>query len=328
LKYLEIAFIIMVINNLNFFRILSLAFLSPMPLFLIACGSPGYDSTNTVANSILINGYVDEVNADLSNKSCTTALSVIYPLYNSSNTTNDVRMATAASYGCSATVDVFQIISDLTSASNLNGSGLWKFLVKEFPSKSSPDDKIPTTAAYGIDAVMSAIKTGTTIVSADEINSTTHNPGSILLTDRIQDANSYLTFLAMAQMGSLLYRNGVPNTSTYVKTVSLPWLTAATVKGDGCAFTSGLLNLIDGLDSIVSYVPSSSKSSFQSIISYLSSSTDAACAVGCTVICAGSVSCSRCPTTLRNRNSCTGLTTDVNSCAAAGLAYFVNESWI
>ena len=297
-------------------------------LFITACGSPGYDATNTTANSILIFGAVDQVNTSLSTQSCTAALAQIQPLYDSINTNNQIRLATAASYGCAAKVNIFQMLSDLSKASDLGGSGLWKYLVTEFPSVSSPDDKIPTAAGLGTDAAMSAVRPGTLFVPAVEVNASSKNPGSLIYTDRVGDANSYITFLSMSLMGSLLYRNGVPDATTHVKTVPLPWITAATTVGDGCAFASGLLNFFDGLGSITSSSPSSVRGAYQTITSYLLSGVDTACALGCAVVCAGASSCTTCPATLRSRASCTGLTTDVNSCAAAGLAKFVNSSWI
>ncbi len=54
---------------------------------------------------------------------------------------------------------------------------------------------------------------------------------------------------------------------------------------------------------------------------------DEACALGCSIICAGSVSCSSCPMTLRNRGSCVSSGPDINACAAAGLTTAINVAW-
>jgi hypothetical protein len=297
-------------------------------LTISACGSPGYDATNTTGNSILLSGSVDQVNVYLSDGDCGAALAKIKPLYDSINTNNEIRLATAASYGCTAKVNVFQILSDLSKASDLGGSGLWKFLSREFASVANPDDKIPTAAGLGTDAAFSAVNPGTLFVPAAEVNASTKNPGTLIFEDRLSDANSYLTFLSMSLMGSLLSRAGAPDALTHVKTVSLPWVTAATAAGDSCAFASGLLNFFDGLDSISRSSPASVKSSYHTISNFLTQAVDAACAVGCTFICANVTPCSSCPLTLRDRTSCTGVSTDVNSCAAAGIAVFVNGSWI
>jgi hypothetical protein len=299
-----------------------------VPLILSACGSPGYDSTNTIANSILIFGTVEQVNVSLSTQSCNAALAQILPLYDSINTNNDIRLATAASYGCTAKVNIFKILSDMTKSSDLGGSGLWKFLSSEFPSVASPDDKIPTAAGLGIDAAMAAVPPGTLIVPANAINATGKNPGSMLMGDRITNANSYITFLSMSLMGSLLYRDGKPLASTQIKTVPLPWQTAATAVGNGCAFASALLNFFDGLDAITGASPATVQASYRVISSFLTAGVNTACGLGCSLICGGASTCTSCPATLRDRNSCTGLTTDANSCAAAGLAAFVSSSWI
>ncbi|MEO5969584.1 MAG: hypothetical protein ABIQ95_06625 [Bdellovibrionia bacterium] len=297
-------------------------------LVLSACGSPGYDSTNTIANSMLIFGTVEQVNVSLSSQACNAALAQILPLYDSVNTNNQIRLATAASYGCAAKVNIFQVLSDMTKASNLGGSGLWKFLAGEFPSVASPDDKMPTAAGLGTDAAMAAVGDGTLIVPTVKINATSHNPGSLILGDRITDANSYITFLSMSLMGSLLYRDGRPNATTLVKTVPLPWQTAPTAVGNGCAFAAALLNFFDGLDAITGASPATIQASYKVISSFLTTGVNTACGLGCSLICGGASTCTSCPTTLRDRNSCTGLTTDANSCAAAGLAAFVSSSWI
>jgi hypothetical protein len=276
----------------------------------------------------LIFGAVEQVNVSLSTQACSSALSQIKPLYDSINTNNQIRLATAASYGCFAKVNIFQIFSDLASASGLGGSGLWAMFARLFPSVASPDDKIPTSAGLGIDAAMSAVYPGTLFVPALKINSTTNNPGSLIFTDRIRDSNSYLTFLSMSLMGSLLSRDGKPDTTNYVKTVPLPWQTAATSVGNGCAFASGLLNFVDGLDAISEASPANLKSSYATISSFLTSAVNTACGIGCSAICLGASACTSCPASLRNRLSCTGATTDENSCAAAGLAAFVSASWI
>lgn len=293
-----------------------------------SCGSPGYDSTQTIANSILISGTVEQVNVSLSKQACYAALTDIEPLFNSVNTNNQIRMAMAASYGCSAKVNIFQIISDLARGTNLGGSGLWKFFATEFSSVASPDDKVPTAAGLGIDAAMAAVYSGAILVPGLEINSTTHNPGSLLYTDRIGDANSYITFLSMALIGSLLSRGGLPDPVTHVKTVPLPWQSANLTEGDGCALASGLLNFFDGIDAISRASPANIRPTYVTISTFLSGAMDVACGLGCSFFCADASLCTACPPTLRDRNSCTGSFTDPNSCAAAGIAAFVSGTWI
>ncbi len=274
-----------------------------------------------------IDSVIDAVNIALSGQGCTTALTAILPLYNSVNTDNAIRLSTAASYGCAARVNLLDILGDLVSfQGDLAGSGFWEFLVQEFPSTVSPiDDKIPQAAESATDAIMATLNPATILVPAFTINSTSNNPGSLEVNDRTSDANSFLTFASMSLMGSLLYRNGNPLANNH-KGNALPWTSADLMQGDGCALASGVLNFNDGLNSIAAAAPSSIAIIYQKIQTLFATGLDLACQVGCTV-CGGSVSCTSCPTTLRSRASCTGVNTDVNSCAAAGIINFINDSW-
>ncbi len=233
----------------------------------------------------------------------------------------------AAAYGCDANLEVLSVVMGLTTfGGNLGGAGFWEFLVKEFPSTASPDDRIPQAAENGIDAVRSAVNLGAVIAPSDYINSTSYNPEVLLVSDRISNANTYLTFLSMALMGSLMNRYGAPD-SNYDRTAALPWLTAATTPGDGCAMAAATLDFFDGVTYLASVAPASTAHIFSKISTLLTAGLDVACALGCSVICAGNVTCTSCPLSLRNRASCTGSTSDINSCAAAGLNNFINTSW-
>ncbi|MFZ9596353.1 MAG: hypothetical protein ACO3A2_09780 [Bdellovibrionia bacterium] len=291
---------------------------------ILGCSSPSYDTSTTVANSLKISNSIAIVNQSLSSGNCAAALAEISPLYTSVSTNNDIRFATANTYACSAGVNIMQIFSDLISFGDLSGSMFWKFLVQEFPSVASPDDKKPLSAELGMDALFAMTRSGIIIGTSDQVNASGRNPGSILVTDRTNQANSYLTFLSMALMGSLLDRYGAPDAS-HVKTSNLPWTTPAATVGDGCSFVSGLLNFYDSLPYILGASSSTSvQSAYQSIDSFLSLGLDTACSAGCTLC---GLSCTSCPRTLRNRDSCTGQNSDANSCAAAGVTAFVNAGW-
>jgi hypothetical protein len=292
-----------------------------------ACTGAGYStSEGTVANTLEKQAAIAAVNLALSTSDCTTALTRILPLYNSTNTDNDIRNATAAAYGCQANINFFKLLGDFTSfGGDFSGSGFWEFMTYEFPSTSSPDDRRPIAAEYGIDALFSILNPGTILIPSLTVNSSTDNPGSMLVDDRSSDSNAYLTFMSMALMGSLQSRYGLPG-SDHKQTVALPWSVSTNTKGDGCAFVSGLLNFYDGLTYIQQSAPSNIASIYSEIATLLNGGLSAACQAGC-MLCGGSVSCTECPTTLRDRSSCTGLATDVNSCAAAGVINFVNTSW-
>ena len=284
----------------------------------LGCGVPTYSVTAPLDPQIE-GGLLDLTQSYLTSGSCAAAYSQLQPFYNSANTDNNIRMAMAAVYGCYAKVSIFQILNDMVSSgANFAGAGLWTFMATEFASTANPDDKIPLSAENGTDAILATLNLGTLLDPTDTVNSTSYNPGSLIVSDRTTNANTYLTFMSMALMGSLLSRYGVSN--------SLPWTTATSMKGDPCAFVSSVLNFYDGLSYIQTSAPASVAPKYAAISGLLSTGLNAACSAGCT-LCGGSVSCTSCPTTLRDRSSCTGLSTDVNSCAGSGIVLFVNASW-
>ncbi len=304
------------------------SFISLLALGLTtSCESPGFEASQTTANSLQISSAIDRTNAYLNRGDCAGALQIIQPLYSSLNTNNAIRLVTASTYGCFADLKVFTVALGLSSFSgNLGGAGFWEFLVQEFPSTSSPDDRKPVAAENGIDAVISAVNPGVVAAASDFINSTSYNPGALVVADRVNDANTYLTFLSMALMGSLLSRYGNPDSSNH-RTSALPWRTAPTTPGDGCALASATLHFYDGVTFLSSIAPSNMAAVYSSMSTMLAAGLDGACSLGCTLICAGASTCTTCPLSLRDRTSCTGLTSDVNSCAAAGINTFINASW-
>ena len=269
---------------------------------------------------------MDAANVALSSGQCGMALSLLRPIYDSESTDNGIRLLTASAYGCVATVNFADILTDFVSfPGSFAGSGLFEFLAQEFPSTLNPDDKILEAASLGTDALLAMVYPGTVFVPSHTVNSGTNNPGSLFITDRVPDSNSYLMFIAMAMMGAIenRYLSPLPN---YHKGVPIPWMTPATSVGTGCAYSSALLNFYDSLQSVVNSAPPSVQSRYAVISGFLSTGLNTACNIGClTNGC--TMGCSTCPTTLRNRNSCTGATTDVNSCASAGLSTFVNATW-
>lgn len=272
---------------------------------------------------------LEAVNAYLTVQNCDAALTQVLPVYGSPNTDNPFRMATSKSYGCVANISFFKVLGDLVSFSgNLGGSGLWEFMAQEFPSTLTPiEDKVLIAAERSLDAAMSAVKPGLILVPSMTVSPNTFNPISLSVDDRITDANSFLTIVGMALMGSLLNRYGEP-LPNFHKTQALPWTTATTVTADGCAFASGLLNFYDGLQAVIASAPASVASRFGTIQTLLGTVITAGCTTAClfTSGCAAD-KCTGCPLSLRHRDSCRFLVTDVNSCAAAGLTFTVNSSW-
>ena len=294
---------------------------------ILGCGAPGL--VNGVPNALQLSLVVEGAMAQLNQQNCAAALSSLSPLYNSTYTNNAIRMATASAYACFAQLKVLSVALNLTQfQGSLGGAGLWTFLVQEFPSTASPDDRIPESAENGIDAVLAAVNPGAVIATSDWINKSTFNPGVLLSSERIDDANSYLTFLSMALIGSLLNRYGAPYPN-YKRSVALPWTSASATKGDGCAMAAAMLNFFDGISFLSSTASGTTGAAFTSVGTLLTAGLGLACEAGCLACAAAgsSVSCTGCPLNLRDRSSCTGQNSDVNSCAAAGIASFINSSW-
>jgi len=133
-----------------------------------------------------------------------------------------------------------------------------------------------------------------------------------------------MMFLSMALMGSLGYRYGLPDSSGN-KTVNLPWSDVTKTNGDGCTYASAFLNFKDSIGFLSLKSSGSLQTLYQSINQFIGLALDQACSFGC-LSCG--VSCTSCPIQLRNRTLCTGVSTDIYSCAASGIAHFVNQVWI
>ncbi|MBI2711805.1 MAG: hypothetical protein HYX41_02920 [Bdellovibrio sp.] len=312
-------------RRLRFFPFSWLGFVTLL-CSLLGCTQAGFDSANILANQLQVNTALDAVNIALSKGDCATALSSISTIYSSVNTSNAVRLAIASAYACSAGVNVLSNLNNLVNfQDSLAGAGFFYFLVSEFKSVTNPDDKKPTSAALAVDALLATVNSGTVFAPTYTVNSGTQNPGSLLVNDRTGDSNAYLLFVAMAQMGILLYRDASPLSNNH-KSQNLAWDTPATSVGDGCAFSSAILNFYDSLQYIDQGAPASAQKVYDTISVFLQTSLNAACSYGCSHN-GCTMGCSSCPTTLRNRNSCTGQATDANSCASAGIANFVNTTW-
>lgn len=285
-------------------------------LFLSACGSPDSKlETYYKVNQLLTEGRCDE------------AIVLIDPIYNSAESDNEGRMLRASAYGCKANVNFFGNLDSITSStSSLSPTQFWGFTARTWPSVSVSDQKVES-AVIAMDTLLTVLKSGAAVSSSNAVFTGTHNPGSIFATDREDEANVLMVFVTMALVGELNYRYGAPD-ANYNQTVNLPWTIAnssSMTNAAGCAYGAALSNLFDAATAAQSAVSGSAANAFSSILT-IKAGLDIACTTGCTT-CGGAVSCGNCPSTLKNRQSCTAVTTDVNSCAAAGIATSVNASW-
>ncbi len=288
-------------------------------LLSVGCGSSTLDATTADGKKALL----DAVNIALSKKDCKGALSQIQSVYNSLNTDNSIRMATASAYGCAATINFFVLAMNLTAnLGSLGGSAFWEFLVTEFPS-SSGDGRFEA-GQLAQDALHSAIHPGAILLPEQKYNIDGFNPGSLLLSGRISDANAYLFFITLAEMGTVMNRYGSPYPNGK-KSADLPWTTPTTVDADGCAYASAVVNFVDAIGGLADSTTGSMKTTLLALQSSFSAGIYQACDDACFTTC-GLAHCTTCPLALRNRTSCTYLATDASSCAASGIVNFINNT--
>ncbi|MDR3608714.1 MAG: hypothetical protein P4M08_15225 [Oligoflexia bacterium] len=312
-------------------------------LFGQGCGAPTPDPSSTDGQQQIL----DAVDMALTNQDCSTALNLILPLYNSANTDNEIRLKTASAYGCAAGVNFFSLTSTLLSnVTNLAPPTFWSYMAQLFPSTAGADHKMEG-AFYGTDALQSVLNNGVIILPANQVNSGTYNVGSVFSNDRTLDSNLYLIYMAMAGIGTAESRYGNPDPVTHNKGNALPWTTAAAMTEDGCGLAASVLNFLDATTSSASSLSASLANALTSNQALIYAGIAQACAYGCSnSLPAGAVDiavynpngtwqasgctmaspCSACPSTLRNRSSCTAQSSDVNSCAAAGIINFINSA--
>lgn len=290
---------------------------------------------------------LDQVDKFLSSGQCTAAIEVVKPLYDSEDSDNDVRFKMALAYACAAGINFLDLNTQIASRSAdliaNNGSGFWEVMAELFPSTAG-SDYVLEGALYGTNALHAIINPGALILPANQIDEDAFNIGSIFPTDRTTESNLYLMYLSMAALGSLENRYGAPD-AAFQKTVVLPWRTAAHAEiANGCAFGSTILNFLDGIGYGSTALPAEMTQALGDVSTALTTLLDKACQYGCSgAVPAGldglalntrggwqatgcNTTCTTCPQELRDRTRCTASTSNVTSCAAAGIINFLNES--
>lgn len=219
-----------------------------------ACGIPTPDPNSAQGKRAIL----FDVETYLSQGACSPALTEILPLYNSSNTDNDVRMAMASVYACEGGFNFFNFLNGAQNANFSSPGVFFELFATEFPSKNNLSDKIVESAGFGIDALQSVISPGQVLIPGDLFNTTTPNESSLLYSDRTHDSNEYLFYMAMVAMGGLENRVGATAAGKPTNNPPLPWITSATAgmattagaTTSGCEFASALVNLADAAASI------------------------------------------------------------------------------
>jgi hypothetical protein len=316
-----------------------------LALLACACGKPALDPNSTIGQAAII----DQTNNYLTTGDCTDALITILPLYNSSNTDNQVRMLTASAYACEAGVNFFSVLTNMTTDANTLTGTFWGYFAQLFPSTSA--DKVVESAGYGMDTLMTALIPGQVILPSDLLNTTSVNPASLNVNDRIGDSNIYMLMVSMAAIGGAESRYGNPNSTYHPQSnPPLPFNDNVTKMTDeGCIYAAGILNFFDSIAPASAVLSSQVASVLAQIQTFsVAQYFDTACDYGCkgTVPSAGqdlltlnptgkwnatgcsiAAGCGGCPKNLRDDTQChPNVANDPGACAAAGLVNLVNAS--
>ncbi len=348
------------IFKLSIFRIYSeLVFAVAVLMVTASCGAPAYDH-KTIAGKQAI---IDQVHLLLTNSECTSAIASVEGLYNSEYTDNEVRYARAAAHGCSAgiedLVDVMTFIMD--NASSLAGPGFWKSLTELFyvvddtktaEQLSTLHESRMVSGWNSSDALMSIIGPGLSISPMNITFQNTYNPGSVVVTDRLVNANLFHLFVAMSVIGNTQARFGAPDPTTFARGQIMGassgntdgWTKEDYVDEAACGYAAGVVNMLDSINDTAANLTGAAKSSLETIATTFGDFVDQACDAGCqgtlfptgancafaAGICAQS-SKQPCLKAIRNRKLCAtrDLISDVDDkarCAAAGIASFISLS--
>ena len=296
---------------------------------LFSCGHGAYDVNNETDRLAM---KIDIRNA-LTTGNCSLALDLSTKLYQSAYSDNDTRMLYASAHACNVGINLYSLIDQITAADFSSPDQIFKSLVKIFPSRTALDSRLQSSW-YAQDALQAMLKGGTVLASVDQTYANSYNPGSVLQRDHIDDANVYLVFIAMSEIGTTLNRYGYaatddPAALNYAQAVTLPWITQALIKADtstaGCGLASGLLNMFDSISSLITLVSGGTSASLASILTNLQTAVTTAGTTQCTVDGFSASQCAAALTRLRYRASCTEQ--DPIASAAAGIIQGVNAGW-
>jgi hypothetical protein len=311
-----------------------------LALLACACGKPALDPNTTVGQAAII----DQTNIYLTTGDCTDALITILPLYNSSNTNNEVRMLTASAYACESGVNFFTVLTNMTTDANTLSGTFWGYFAQLFPSTLS--DKVVESSGYAMNTLMTVLIPGQVILPSDLLYTTTVNPASLNFNDRTGDSNIYMLMVSMAAVGGTESRYGNPNSTYHPQSnPPLPFNdNVSKMTDEGCIYAAGVLNFLDSIGPASAVLSSDVATILNQISSEVSESTlDAACDYGCRGTtpplgvyntgnwvptgCSIAAGCSKCPTSMRDYTQChPNVANDPAACAAAGIANFVNAS--
>jgi hypothetical protein len=127
---------------------------------------------------------IDDANFFLSKGECSNALEAILPVYNSSEVNDEVRIVTASAYACAGTFNMLTMLGNILGASNF-------LSVMAKSLGNSPGDGARSSFYQAVDVLTQA--------------------GSHLeASSRSSSVNTYMVFLQMGVIGSILRNYGAP----------------------------------------------------------------------------------------------------------------------
>lgn len=288
--------------------------------------SPGTDLSDEATR----NEIKEATRNALTTNDCVTAITAISPLYVSDYTDNETRMLYASAQGCSAGINFFDIF-DSISDGTLNGGALFEVTAELFPSNAASDARLQA-GWFAQDAVHAVWSPGAIVAEVDKYYADTANPGSVWYRDRTDNANTFLLFVAMAEIGAAQNRYGysagqVPASFNYQQQVDFPWVSRALVQADttdvACGLASSVLNLIDATNALIgsSTTLANSLSDIQSTLGAIESGASFACTLDGHL----TTTCDQAVRRLRYRRSCSE---DASiAAAAASIIFAVNSIW-
>lgn len=303
------------------------------------CGAPTPDLSSADGKQQIEDG----VNAALTYGHCTDAVNLIKPLYDSSNTDDNVRMLTASAYGCDADVDFLPLLGEVVSNISTLSSGPYTLFTQLFPSTIG-QDYVVEGALYATDALQATLNPGAVVLVPYQVNPGTYNVGSVWGPDRTSESNLYMIFIEMAAIGGIQNRYGNPDPTTFAKGNDLPWVEGDLMDANGAAYAASILNFYDAINAAGSGLPTGVGTALSKIATVSIEALNFACDAGCLgtpsgvtetaavepsggwhdTQCRISGGCATCPQSLRDRTKATFTNTDEISCAAAGIVNFIN----
>ena len=235
-----------------------------MTLLAISCSAPREEGAEQSGKAAIL----DSVYAALTREDCATAIGIIEPLYASANTDNDVRLARAAAQGCKAGANnMFSLLTKIAgNSSSLAGNKFWELITEMFYHQTeSEQDKRISAAGSALDALMAAVTNGTVISAANQVNAGTNNVGTLIADDRLDDANLYMVFSAMAMAGNIQTRYGQPQApaeSNYKRGKILGsdgsnvdgWTRYEYADDNACGYAASIINMLDAMEVVATKI--------------------------------------------------------------------------